>query len=173
MPMALIIVRGPGAGQTFTLGADPVIIGRETQSAKLVIADPAISRRHARINRQDKGYTIEDLNSTNGTFINAQRVVGGAVPLVTGDLIELGTAVTLSYEDLDAANVTMLALNQNKVAELLDDIVKQDYFQKLQKQAKELRRKSDATESKSIESKSTDSTSTESTSTESTSTESK
>jgi pSer/pThr/pTyr-binding forkhead associated (FHA) protein len=147
MPMALIIVRGPGTGQTFTLGTDTVIIGRETQTAKFVIADPAISRRHARISRQDSAYTIEDLNSTNGTFINAERVVG-TVALVPGDLIELGTAVTLSYEDLDAANVTMLALNQNKVAELLDDIVQQDYFQKLQKQAKQLRRKTDETDSK-------------------------
>ena len=148
MPIALIIVRGPGTGQTVTLGADPVIIGREAQTAKFVIADPAISRRHARIGRQDNNYTIEDLNSTNGTFINAERVVG-TVALMPGDLIELGTAVTLSYEDLDAVNVTMLALNQGKVAELLDDIVQQDYFQKLQQQVKQLRRKSDAPESKS------------------------
>ncbi len=147
MPMALIIARGPGAGQTFTLGTDPVIIGREAQTAKFVIADPAVSRRHARIDRREDAYTIEDLNSTNGTFINAERVVG-TVMLIPGDLIELGTAVTLSYEDLDAANVTMLALNQGKVAELLDDIVQQDYFQKLQQQVKQLRRKSDAPESK-------------------------
>jgi pSer/pThr/pTyr-binding forkhead associated (FHA) protein len=141
MAMGLIIVKGPGTGHTFTLGADPIIIGREAPSAKFVIADPAVSRRHAQISRQDDGYVIEDLNSTNGTFINAQRVVG-VVPLTPGDLIELGTAATLSYDSLDLDNVTMLALNQGKVGELVEDIVQQEYFQQLQEQLKVLRRKS-------------------------------
>ena len=140
MTMGLIIVQGPGTGHTFTLGTDPVIIGREGPTAKFVIADPAVSRRHAQISRQDDGYVIEDLNSTNGTFINAQRVVG-AVPLTPGDLIELGTAVTLSYDTLDYDNVTMLALNQGKVGELVEDIVQQEYFRQLQEQLKVLRRK--------------------------------
>ena len=143
MTMGLIIVQGPGTGHTFTLGTDPVIIGREAPSAKFVIADPAVSRRHAQISRQDDGYMIEDLNSTNGTFINAQRVVG-AVPLTPGDLIELGTAVTLSYDTLDLDNVTMLALNQGKVGELVEDIVQQEYFRQLQEQLKVLRRKPSA-----------------------------
>jgi pSer/pThr/pTyr-binding forkhead associated (FHA) protein len=143
MAMGLIIVRGPGTGQTYTLGADPVILGREAQSAKFVIEDPAVSRRHARISRQGDGYLIEDLQSTNGTYINAERVVG-KVPLTAGDLIELGTAVTLSYDSLDTANVTMLAVNQDKVVELVEDIVQQEYFQKLHEQAKRLRRKSES-----------------------------
>jgi pSer/pThr/pTyr-binding forkhead associated (FHA) protein len=143
MAMGLIIVRGPGTGQTYTLGGDPVIVGREAQSAKFVIADPAVSRRHARISRQGDTYLIEDLGSTNGTFINAERVMG-RVPLTAGDLIELGTAVTLSYDTLDAANVTMLAVNQDKLVELVQDIVQQEYFQKLQEQMKRLRGKSDA-----------------------------
>jgi pSer/pThr/pTyr-binding forkhead associated (FHA) protein len=111
--------------------------------AKFVIADPAISRRHAQISRHGDAYVIEDLNSTNGTFINAKRVVG-TVPLTSGDLIELGTAVTLSYDSLDYGNVTMLALNQGKVGELVEDIVQQEYFQQLQEQMKRLRRKSDS-----------------------------
>jgi pSer/pThr/pTyr-binding forkhead associated (FHA) protein len=147
MAMGLIIVRGPGTGQMFTLGADPVIIGREAQTAKFVIADPAVSRRHARIDRQGGTYQIEDLNSTNGTFVNAERVTE-SVALVAGDLIELGTVVTLSYEDLDHANVTMLALNQEKMGQLVDDIVQQEYFQRLQEQKKRLRRRSDSSDSK-------------------------
>jgi pSer/pThr/pTyr-binding forkhead associated (FHA) protein len=143
MAMGLIIVRGPGTGQTFTLGPDPVIVGRESQMAKFVIADPAISRRHAQISRHGDAYVIEDLNSTNGTFINAKRVVG-TVQLTPGDLIELGTAVTLSYDSLDYGNATMLALNQGKVGELVEDIVQQEYFQQLQEQMKRLRRKSDS-----------------------------
>jgi pSer/pThr/pTyr-binding forkhead associated (FHA) protein len=146
MAMGLIIVRGPGTGQTFTLGADPVVVGREAQTAKFVIADPAVSRRHARISRHGDAYLIEDLGSTNGTFINAERVVG-RVPLTPGDLIELGTAVTLSYDNLDYSNVTMLAVNQGKVVELVDDIVQQEYFQKLQEQMKRFRRKPDSPDS--------------------------
>jgi pSer/pThr/pTyr-binding forkhead associated (FHA) protein len=141
MAMGLIIVRGPGTGQTFTLGADPVIVGREAGSAKFVISDPAVSRRHARISRQGDTYLIEDMGSTNGTFINAERVVG-KVQLTPGDLIELGDAVTLSYDNLDTSNVTMLAVNQDKVVELVEDIVQQEYFQKLQEQMKRLRRRS-------------------------------
>jgi pSer/pThr/pTyr-binding forkhead associated (FHA) protein len=118
----------------------PSSLAEKAPSAKFVIADPAVSRRHAQISRQDDGYMIEDLNSTNGTFINAQRVVG-AVPLTPGDLIELGTAVTLSYDTLDLDNVTMLALNQGKVGELVEDIVQQEYFRQLQEQLKVLRRK--------------------------------
>ncbi len=143
MAVGLVIVRGPGRGQTYTLGADPVIIGREAQYAKFVIADAGVSRRHARISQWGELYAIEDLGSTNGTFVNAERVVG-TVPLVPGDLIGLGTAVTLSYEDLDLANVTMLALNQGKVGELVDDIVQQEYFQKLKDRMKQIRRKPDS-----------------------------
>ena len=66
------------------------------------------------------------------------------MPLTPGDLIELGTAVTLSYDSFDYDNVTMLALNQGKVGELVEDIVQQEYFQQLQEQMKRLRRKSDS-----------------------------
>lgn len=145
MAVGLIIVRGPGRGHTFTLGEESVVIGREAQGAKFVIPDAAVSRRHARISRWGELYAIEDLNSTNGTYVNAVRVVG-TVPLVPGDLIELGTAVTLSYEDLDLANVTMLALNQGKVGELVDDIVQQEYFQKLKEKMKQVRRKPDSSD---------------------------
>ena len=143
MAVGLIIVHGPGRGHTFTLGDESVVIGREAQGAKFVIADAAVSRRHARISRMGQLWVIEDLNSTNGTYVNAVKVVG-SVPLVPGDLIELGTAVTLSYEDLDLANVTMLALNQGKVGELVDDIVQQEYFQKLKERMKQVRRKPDS-----------------------------
>lgn len=145
MAVGLIIVRGPGRGQTFTLGADAVIIGREAQSAKLVIPDAAVSRRHAKVSQYGDLYAIEDLGSTNGTFVNGERVTS-PVPLVPGDLITLGTAVTLSYEDLDLANVTMLALNQGKVGELVDDIVQQEYFQKLKERMKQMRRKPESTD---------------------------
>jgi hypothetical protein len=63
-------------------------------------------------------------------------------------LIELGDAVTLSYDTLDYSNVTMLAVNQDKLVELVEDIVQQEYFQKLQEQMKRLRRKPDSSSEK-------------------------
>jgi pSer/pThr/pTyr-binding forkhead associated (FHA) protein len=141
MAMGLIIVRGPMTGQTFKLGADPVIVGRESQTADFVIADPAVSRRHCRFTREGKTYTVEDLNSTNGTSVNSE-LIAGAVTLTVGDLIDLGTAVTLSYENLDYANVTMLALDQGKMADMVEDIADQELFQKLQEHMKHRRHKS-------------------------------
>jgi len=140
MEMGLIIVRGPKTGQTFKLGAQPVVVGRESQAADFVIADPAVSRRHARFSRQGSTYAVEDLDSTNGTSVNSKPVVE-PVTLTPGDLIDLGTAVTLSYENLDYANVTMLALDQGKMAEMVDDIADQELFQKLQEHAQRRRRK--------------------------------
>ena len=121
---------------------DEYSVGRAEDNT-VRLTERNISRRHARISRQGDAYLIEDLGSTNGTFINAERVAG-KVPLTAGDLIELGTAVTLSYDTLDTANVTMLAVNQDKLEELVDDIVQQEYFQKLQEQMKRLRRKPDS-----------------------------
>ena len=50
-----------------------------------------------RLTRGAGGYTLEDLGSTNGTFINSQRLTG-AKPLKPGDMIGLGETVTLGFE---------------------------------------------------------------------------
>jgi hypothetical protein len=56
-----------------------------------------VSRHHCRLTRGGGGYTLEDLGSTNGTFVNGQRLMG-ARPLSGGDQVGLGETVTLSYE---------------------------------------------------------------------------
>jgi steroid delta-isomerase-like uncharacterized protein len=107
MPVGLISEKGPTAGETFELLRDTLVIGREVQSVDIAIPDPAISRRHARLTRQGKDYTIEDLNSSNGTFVNSKRI-SGAVLLAEGDVIELGKAARLSFEELDAGDRTVV-----------------------------------------------------------------
>jgi steroid delta-isomerase-like uncharacterized protein len=107
MPMALISEKGPTAGETFELLRDTTVIGREEQSVDIVIADPAISRRHARLTRQGNAYTIEDLNSSNGTFVNSKRI-SSPVVLAEGDVVELGRAARLSYESLDTGEETVV-----------------------------------------------------------------
>ncbi len=98
----LRVLEGPDAGKMFAIGED-VVLGRD-DTADVVLADPTgqLSRRHARI-RADGGATVvEDLESTNGTFVNGERV-RGRHPLVSGDRIAVG-ASTLEFTP--AAEVT-------------------------------------------------------------------
>ncbi|MBN2548156.1 MAG: FHA domain-containing protein [Anaerolineales bacterium] len=65
-----------------------VIIGRDPNSY-LPLNHPAVSFRHAMVYKQDSNLMVRDLNSTNGTFINGQRITQ-PVPLKSGDVIQIG-----------------------------------------------------------------------------------
>ncbi|MBN1122582.1 MAG: FHA domain-containing protein [Anaerolineae bacterium] len=80
------------------MNRDTVTIGRDITN-DIVINDPEVSRHHARLVRTAAGYTLEDLRSTNGTFVNRQRI-STPHPLSNGDLVGMGETVTLSYETL-------------------------------------------------------------------------
>jgi FHA domain len=92
----LLVQKGPQPNQTFDLSQDKLTIGRSPAN-DITIPDPEISRKHARLVQQGTDYAIEDLGSTNGTFVNNRRIVG-LTPLHDGDLIEFGEAVHLLYE---------------------------------------------------------------------------
>ena len=92
----LTVSRGPDAGRSFTLGAAPVTVGRQAQ-CDIHIEDTWMSRRHARIAWTGAEYIVEDLGSTNGTFINSERVVGPR-SLQPGDLLQLGDQVELAFQ---------------------------------------------------------------------------
>jgi hypothetical protein len=96
----LIVRRGPQPNQTYDLNKDISTLGRDITN-DIVINDPEVSRHHMRMTRGAGGYTIEDLGSTNGTFVNGQRLTG-ARPLRPGDMIGLGETVTLAYEAASA-----------------------------------------------------------------------
>jgi pSer/pThr/pTyr-binding forkhead associated (FHA) protein len=72
-------------------------VGRD-ESCDVVISDAGVSSRHARISASVHGHLIEDLVSTNGTFVNGQPVARAA--LMSGDTIELGRS-GMRYERID------------------------------------------------------------------------
>jgi predicted component of type VI protein secretion system len=86
---------GSAPQQEYLLTAAPFTFGREPAN-NLVLQDPEISRRHAQISFQEGGYVIQDLGSTNGTFVNGRRV-GLPTPLHDGDVIFLANAVALVF----------------------------------------------------------------------------
>jgi len=92
----LIVRRGPQPNQVFELNKDVITLGRDITN-DITINDPEVSRHHLRITRGTDGYNLEDLGSTNGTFINGQRLTGSRA-LNRGDMIGLGETVTLTYD---------------------------------------------------------------------------
>ncbi len=79
----------------FPLTQEYVYIGRSPQN-DIVINNPHLSRQHARLIRQKDVYLLEDLDSTNGTFVNDRRITH-AVLLQPGDRIRLGPEVVLRF----------------------------------------------------------------------------
>src|SRR5262249_27255036 len=69
----------------------PVLIARDP-NADVVVADDEVSTRHASFMVVDGGAAVEDLGSTNGTFVNGQRVTGSR-ELAAGDRVRLGATV--------------------------------------------------------------------------------
>ena len=94
----LVMHKGPNPGKIFELVQDELTIGRDITN-RIVINDAEISRKHARLTLQSGAYVIEDLGSTNGTFVDSQRLIGPHM-LRPGETIMLGEKITLEYEVL-------------------------------------------------------------------------
>jgi predicted component of type VI protein secretion system len=96
----LVFVEGPLAGRRVEVEGE-LVLGRE--DASLTIEDEEISRRHAVIRPSGGGIEIEDLGSTNGTYVNGARI-GSTTRLAGGDTIRIGRTV-LQLESRAAATV--------------------------------------------------------------------
>jgi predicted component of type VI protein secretion system len=94
-----IMRSGPTPGITFPLEGDQLVIGRDSSNS-VAINDAEISRKHSRLSFQGGKYVIEDLGSTNGTFVNGQRLAGPVV-LKPGDVISLGEQIVLMYDAIN------------------------------------------------------------------------
>lgn len=91
----LVVERGPAPDKQYHLTAVANTLGRSPNN-EVVINDLEISRRHAQLIWQGNGAAIEDLGSTNGTFVNGQRC-HSLTPVQHGDKIELGDTVSLYF----------------------------------------------------------------------------
>jgi sigma-B regulation protein RsbU (phosphoserine phosphatase) len=86
----LLIVQGPDAGRKYSLDAPLTILGRQADSAVCLPAK-AVSRQHAQIVNNGVGFQVEDLDSSNGTFLNGTRLTAHTpVPLTERDTLEVG-----------------------------------------------------------------------------------
>ncbi len=92
----LIMQRGPTPGHIFALSGMAMKIGRATNN-DIVINDPEMSRQHAQLIPQGDGYAVQDLGSTNGTFVNGQRIAN-MTPIYQGDVVAFGDAIFLLYQ---------------------------------------------------------------------------
>ncbi len=96
-PRANLVVRqGTQVGMTFSLTGDEIILGRE-EGIGISIRDPEVSRQHARISWQAGNYYIEDLGSTNGTFLNGAPVTSRQL-LRSSDTIGMGQTLLVFQE---------------------------------------------------------------------------
>jgi hypothetical protein len=87
----LVVQRSPslGEGDEFPVNSAPVTVGRGGQNDLVLTGDDFASARHARIELRGDGVWVQDLDSTNGTFVNGSRVAG-AQRLDHGDVLRVG-----------------------------------------------------------------------------------
>ena len=104
-PTASLVVRqGTQVGHTYALEASSNVIGRE-EGVTLVVPDSQISRRHAQISWLAGQYVLEDLRSTNGTFVNGARITGPH-RLMDGDSIGVGQTLLVFQVKTEGAPAT-------------------------------------------------------------------
>ncbi|WP_327299836.1 MULTISPECIES: FHA domain-containing protein [unclassified Streptomyces] len=84
----LVVRRGPNSGSRFLLDGDLTTAGRHPQS-DIFLDDVTVSRRHVEFRRgADGGFTVSDVGSLNGTYVNRERI--DAVVLANGDEVQIG-----------------------------------------------------------------------------------
>jgi ABC-type multidrug transport system ATPase subunit/pSer/pThr/pTyr-binding forkhead associated (FHA) protein len=115
----LILEEGPVVSQPreILLAGQEVVIGRDAE-AGLLIPSPMVSRRHARVFARNGQYLIEDLGSTNKTYLNGQ-LLDGPQPLNDGDRIRLGNAIHLAFAAAPQPDLTLLDAAANAVDETM------------------------------------------------------
>jgi len=87
----LTVLQGVDVGAILTLPRDVNVMGREG-NVEVTVKDDSVSRQHAKISQRDGHYEIEDMGSTNGTYV-AGALVSGRVRLIDGVRVQLGNTI--------------------------------------------------------------------------------
>ena len=114
-PVRLRVTGGNAQGTEIEV-EDEFLIGRQAEGAGTLGDDIEISRRHARITRSAHGCVIEDLGSTNGTFVNGRKITGPE-PLSVGDTVQVGdTTLVVQFEVTPPPTETPVETSPSAVA---------------------------------------------------------
>lgn len=100
IPHKLIIEQGPSQGEEYLLEKSEITVGRDPGN-DFVVEFSAVSKYHAKFFKVGENYHIEDLGSSNGTFVNGEKITGSYL-LSHGDLIGLGQTVKIVYQGAPA-----------------------------------------------------------------------
>jgi diguanylate cyclase (GGDEF)-like protein len=98
----LVVLYGPTLGRRYLLGDEVQILGRGAE-ASIALDAESVSRRHARVSHVSGGFVLEDMGSTNGSFVNDRRI--DRCRLANGDLLRIGGVILkfLSGSDIEAS----------------------------------------------------------------------
>lgn len=103
---SLTVIKGPDRGRRFELSVDRPVIGRDAKS-HIQLHDGEISRQHAELRRTKTGFVVYDLQSSNGTYLNGERVQYSVVK--TGDRIKFGQTEMIFTADAPSSRVDLAA----------------------------------------------------------------
>lgn len=84
----LVVTRGPNSGSKYEIDQDFITLGRHPDS-DVFLDDVTVSRRHVEISRSNDGFSVRDVGSLNGTYLNRERIE--QAPLASGDELQVGT----------------------------------------------------------------------------------
>ena len=101
---ALVLIVGPGKGKRFSLKGTTLTLGR-TPENNIAVDDSTVSSGHARLVSKGGDWQLEDIGSTNGTFVNDEKI--SSRRLKNGDLVRLGKVV-FRFESAVAARGTVV-----------------------------------------------------------------
>lgn len=94
----LLRLDGQDTGQVLSLGPGRCTVGR-LEGSDVLLADPSVSRRHARFVTEGDGFRVEDLGSSNGTFVNGELVAQQW--LREGDVVQFGSQASFRFMQMD------------------------------------------------------------------------
>jgi serine/threonine protein kinase len=101
MPKKLAVLSGPDEGRAFTLGSDPLLLGR-SRATETHLLDPHVSRVHCQIQADGEAFVLLDFDSAGGTFVNGKRV--SRHTLQPGDIVRIGdTRLQFVVEEAEGA----------------------------------------------------------------------